>query len=391
MSTPGAATSGFSRSEIVVGPTEENSACVPRVVAPLISTAPTADRALGVRRRRDRAGSQVVEVVSGGDDRDDSRTSSGVEGEGDDVAARLDLRLSDREVEHVHAVSHRGLDGSHDLGGVPVGAQPRVRAHERLVVADERAWRDARHRAPRGLRASVPGRDPGDVGAVRGVVAVESERCILVARPGRRKCARDDHLRVREALLALRKPGRHRVAGRIEEHVVVIHAGVDHADLDALACRLETCAPERRCADLLGAPVKLWDVLRGGEYVAYSGNVAEQRHLCARENDGEAVRDDAIAPANPRVRKRLARARSEMCAARPQSALRCQEHARAGERPARPRPPTGPPYPRSGRPCNSLLQGLSPAGARCRRERGRRERGRERGRVGSSRDETSRS
>ena len=38
-STPGAATSGLSRSEIVVGPTDENSACV-RVVW-LISTAPT--------------------------------------------------------------------------------------------------------------------------------------------------------------------------------------------------------------------------------------------------------------------------------------------------------------------------------------------------------------
>ena len=41
-STPGAATSGFSLSEIVVGPTEENSACVLVVGLPPISTAPTA-------------------------------------------------------------------------------------------------------------------------------------------------------------------------------------------------------------------------------------------------------------------------------------------------------------------------------------------------------------
>ena len=38
--TPGAATSGFRRSEIVVGPTEEKSAC--SLFVPVISTAPTA-------------------------------------------------------------------------------------------------------------------------------------------------------------------------------------------------------------------------------------------------------------------------------------------------------------------------------------------------------------
>ena len=40
-STPGAATSGLRRSEMVVGPTDENSACVRVVGFPLISTAPT--------------------------------------------------------------------------------------------------------------------------------------------------------------------------------------------------------------------------------------------------------------------------------------------------------------------------------------------------------------
>ena len=41
-STPGAATSGLSLSEIVVGPTDENSAWVRVVGLPPISTAPTA-------------------------------------------------------------------------------------------------------------------------------------------------------------------------------------------------------------------------------------------------------------------------------------------------------------------------------------------------------------
>ena len=43
-STPGAATSGLSRSEIVVGPTDENSACDALAGLPLISTAPTRSR-----------------------------------------------------------------------------------------------------------------------------------------------------------------------------------------------------------------------------------------------------------------------------------------------------------------------------------------------------------
>ena len=41
-STPGAATSGFRRWEIVVGPTDENSACVRVAGFPPIATAPTA-------------------------------------------------------------------------------------------------------------------------------------------------------------------------------------------------------------------------------------------------------------------------------------------------------------------------------------------------------------
>ena len=40
-STPGAATSGLRRNEIVVGPTDEKSACVLLVGLPPMSTAPT--------------------------------------------------------------------------------------------------------------------------------------------------------------------------------------------------------------------------------------------------------------------------------------------------------------------------------------------------------------
>ena len=144
------------------------------------------------------------------------------------------------------------------------------------------------------------------------------------------------------------KTGRHRVAGRVEERVTLIHTGVDHADLDTLTCRFETGAPDGRCADLLWASVELRDVSRRGEHVAHSGDIAEQRHLCAREHDGEAVRDDPIAPADPCIGEVSLRGATERHAAPRRCAFRCPESVRGGPRPGRRRPPLvhrgAPPY-----------------------------------------------
>ena len=49
-----------------------------------------------------------------------------VERRGDDVARRLDLRLAEREVDHVHAVGDGGLDPRGDLRRVAVEAEPGV-------------------------------------------------------------------------------------------------------------------------------------------------------------------------------------------------------------------------------------------------------------------------
>ncbi len=390
MSTPGAATSGFSRSEIVVGPTDEKSAWVARGVVPLISTAPT------VIARSEFAGDEIdpapkslksfpaatTETTPARAAASRARATMSRRGSSSgSPIERLSTSMPSRTAASMAATIS---------GAFPFGLSPESVPHERLVVADERAWRDARHRAPGGLRASVPGRDPGDVGAVRGVVAIEGKRCILGPRSGRRESARGDHLRVREPLLALRKSGRHRVAGRVEERVAVIHAGVDHADLDALSRGLETCAPEPRCADLLWAAVELRHVPRGGEHVADSGNAAEQRHLCAREIDGEAVRDEPIAPPDPCIRQR-SRDRAPECALlvrNPCLGARSMRERGRGQRDHDLRPAL---RTRDRAGLATLFTSLSSAGARCRRERGRRERGRERGRGGSSRDETSRS
>ena len=151
-------------------------------------------------------------------------------------------------------------------------------------------------------------------------------------RSGRRKCARHDHLRGREALLALRKPGRHRVAGRIEERVILIHAGVDDADLDALARRLETCAPERRCADLLGRRVSC-GTYSPGEDVAHSGYVAEQRDPRRSGASRRSRSRRADSSSRAALGKRARRARAGRRAARgdPRSVARSLRERGRGE------------------------------------------------------------
>ena len=144
---------------------------------PATSNAATVIARRGVRGRRDGARAEVVEVVAGRDHRNDSGRGSRVERERDHVAARLDLRLADREVEDVHAVSHGGLDRGDELGRVPVRAQARVRADERLVVPEVGARCDTGDPpAARAVRPRVPGRDAGDVRAVARVLAVDRER-----------------------------------------------------------------------------------------------------------------------------------------------------------------------------------------------------------------------
>ncbi len=250
-STPGAATSGLRRSEIVVGPTDEKSACVAPVAADLDGS--DRDRRLGVRRRRHRAGAEVVVVVSGCDHGHDARCGRRVQGERDDVAARLDLRLPAREVDDVHPVGDGRLDRCHDRRRVGVRAEPGVGLDEDLVVAEVCARRDARDASLAGRRVCVAGRDPGDVRPVARVVLAERElraRGEFAPLFGANDAC-DDHLRRREPVLALGEAGRHRVAGRVEERVLGVDARVDDPDLDSLSRgveRLRPRAPVRRSA-----------------------------------------------------------------------------------------------------------------------------------------------
>ena len=145
-STPGAATSGFRRWDIVVGPTDENSAWVPLAGAPVISTAPT------VIALREFAGDEMEPAPRSLKSFPAATTeTTPASAAASSASATTSLwgsisRLADREVEDVHPVLDCGFDRGDDLGSIPVRAQARVRPDQGPVVADVRARRDARHR-----------------------------------------------------------------------------------------------------------------------------------------------------------------------------------------------------------------------------------------------------
>ena len=298
-STPGAATSGLSLNEIVVGPDGRELGVRSRRRAAGDLHGADRDRSFRVGRRRDGARAEIVVVVSGGDHRHYAGCGCGIERSCHDVAAGLDLRLAAREVDHVHPVRDGGLDGGHDRGRVRVGAQPGARLDEHLVVPEVRTWRDARDPSASSRRSvGVPRRDPRDVRAVAGVVVRERDARARGSRALRREDPCDDHLRGREPLLALRKARRHRVAGRVEEGMADVDPRVDDPDLHPLACGVERLAPESGRADLLRCRRQLRRVAAGGENVANTRKGAQSCELGAREGQREPVGDEPVAPAD---------------------------------------------------------------------------------------------
>ena len=175
------------------------------------------------RRDRDRVGRRsgracraepvVVAVVAGRDDGHDARSGDVPHGLDERVARRIGLWAAAREVDHVHPVANRRLEGGDDLGRI--ADVPDRRGHvEDPVVADLRARRDAGEAGCLGVvaaarrgRAGVAGRDPGDVRAVERGLPVERQPAAVVG-AGADERARDDHLGRRPRGAALREAGR---------------------------------------------------------------------------------------------------------------------------------------------------------------------------------------
>ena len=106
---------------------------------------------------------EVVVVVARGHHGHDAGGGGGVERERDDVARRLDLRLAEREVDHVHPVARRPPRSRRRARArCRPGPTPGIgRDRQRLVVPDVGARGDARDtvRPPtprRGLPAAIP-------------------------------------------------------------------------------------------------------------------------------------------------------------------------------------------------------------------------------------------
>ena len=294
MSTPGALTSGFSSSEIGVGPPLENDA-----TASCLLTAATVIALAALPGEEMLPYPEVGELVPGRDRRDDAGGGGRVDRRDDEVPRWLDLRLAERQVDDVHAVADGRLDPCGDLGRVPVQPEVLGRDGQHLVVAEICVRRDARERAAVGDRARrvVAGGDPGDMGRVLRVGRVEGGARVLPRVRGRRERPRDDHLRGRVPRIPLREAGRHRVAARVEEPVRLVDAVVDDADLDPVARRVEQrCVPELVGADQLRAAVEQRPVGDARPDLRDARNGGEPPELRARDDDGEAVEHDLVAP-----------------------------------------------------------------------------------------------
>ena len=109
-------------------------------------------------------------MVAGRDHRDDSRLGRRVDRVDDEVTRRRDLRLAEREVDHVHAVGDRRLDTRCDLGRVAVEAEAGGGDRQRLVVPEIGVGRDAGERQRAVGRGVSPAAIPGNVGGVEGAV-----------------------------------------------------------------------------------------------------------------------------------------------------------------------------------------------------------------------------
>ena len=185
------------------------------------------------------AEAEVLAVVAGGDHRDDACERGVVDRLVHRVVRRVGLRPAAGEVDHVHAVGDRRLEGVDDLRRVGLVTERR-RDGEHAVVADPGLRRDARE--VRHLWMVVAGRrgrvlvtcgDPRDMRPVR---LRRVERLVARSVPDRAgEHLRDDHLRRRDLDVALREARRVREAVRVEKRARRIDAGVDDGDLDALA------------------------------------------------------------------------------------------------------------------------------------------------------------
>ena len=114
---------------------------------------------------------------------------------------------------------------------------------------------------------------------------------------------RDDHLRRGVRGVSLREARRVGEAARVEEHVGLVEPVVEDRDLHAVARRGERRPPDCGCADQLRRAVQE-RVVGEARPDGRARHGTKPRELRARDDDGEPVEDDAVAPVHLGARDR---------------------------------------------------------------------------------------
>ena len=307
-------TSGFIWSDIGVGPADEKSAITLRE-----STAATVIALGRVARRRHGAVAEVGEVVPGRDHGHDACGGRAVDRRHDEVARRLDLRLAERQVDHVHPVGRPPLRSRRR--SPRCCRRARSRASGSSAPCSCRGTRSARRRRSACRRRSCRGRLP---------------RCRRRASRGRTRSGRtgvfayfqvgDGGANVRCTITfgvvycvwPFGKPGGVLEAARVEVRVRRVEAVVDDADLHPVAGGREGRAPELVGADLLRAADDARCV------------VADVRPHLGDPGDPGQLAD--LRPGERRLRSRSRRAGSASGSARPAPRRSRGERARSAQR-----------------------------------------------------------
>ncbi len=258
--------------------------------------------------RADRAGTELLEGVAGRDGDDDAGADRVLDGDDQGVRTRVDLGAAERQVDDVHPVLRRLVDGRRDLGGSPGGPVQRIVDGQGAVVAEVGARRHARepgHHGQRpagsGRRAVVAGGDARDVGRVLGHLRVERQLRAGVGLAALRERAGHDDLRRRVARVAAREARRRGEPGRVEERVRLVDPVVDDPDLDPLAGRRQRRrgppqghGPEQRRHGVGEGVVRLARV-----DVGHAGHRREPRGVGHGQVDGQRVQHEAVVPGDP--------------------------------------------------------------------------------------------
>ena len=207
---PAPLTSGLKRNEIGVGPLD-GEARDRRGARALVATAATVIALAAMPGEPTEPRPKSSKSLPAAIDGDDAGVGRRVDRLHDEVPGRLDLRLAEREVDHVHPVRDGRLDRRRRSRASSRPGRRRRRSGSSAPCScrGTRGGRLQRGAAARERSFRCRPRCPATWVPCDGVTRVERLRGVRPAGARRRERSRDDHLRRREGRLPLREARRH--------------------------------------------------------------------------------------------------------------------------------------------------------------------------------------